>query len=96
MVCVSPLGAQERFFEGFALAFSSADNVAFTLRVLTEWLSAASVPLLAPNALMPHRPSMVRLGLRSRAELQRVSRPTVAALYVIHLGLLVAPAALAP
>ena len=34
----------EGFFEGFALAFSSTENVAFTAGLLTSWLEAASPP----------------------------------------------------
>ena len=70
----------ERFFEGFALAFSAADNVAFTIRLLTTWLAAASRPLLEPNAYQPPTPLARRTGGRSRAELQRASRPNVASL----------------
>jgi len=36
----------ERFFESFALAFTGTDEVAFSLRLLTDWLIAASRPLL--------------------------------------------------
>ena len=46
----------ERFFESFALAFTSTAEVDFTLRLLTEWLDAASRPLLG-NGLHLRRPS---------------------------------------
>jgi hypothetical protein len=85
----------ERFFEGFALAFSTAHNVSFTIRLLTGWLATASKPLLEHGAAMPQgkaaqaepsaapapsTPRSRRGGARSRAELQRTCKPNVASL----------------
>ena len=73
------------FFEGFALAFHTSENVAFTIHLLTEWLVAASRPLMgdvldtgswgADAVFAPTRGARLSdRSVRARAEAKRCRR----------------------
>ena len=86
----------EKFFEGFALAFSSEDNVDFVVSLLTSWLAEASRPLVEPEIFAaPPTPTLRQRSrrslssdgggfdnrsFRSRAESLRSARAHVASL----------------
>ena len=71
----------ESFFEAYALVFSSAENVDFSMRLLRHWLGSASRVAAGGSGRRGAR------GLRPSPELQRGARALVACLLRMLTGL---------